>query len=175
MSFVIYSRKTGKYLNLSFFQEVDQESCGWNIICQILILPLWFLTPPCVLVKISQILLKVIVFFSESGEEIKASFLQIWIAQWLKFFCTTVYFFSVLAIFRKKRGVKVGPKVLTFGPSLFHNYSNPSKIFQRVFLFATSGENFGNIGPYWGSKGPKISQKGLFRGCWIGTQNLGNF
>ena len=29
----------------------------------------------------------------------------------------------------------------------------------------TSGENFGNIGPYWGSKDPKTSQKGFFRGC----------
>ena len=26
MSFVIYSRKTGKYLNKNFLQEVDQES-----------------------------------------------------------------------------------------------------------------------------------------------------
>ena len=28
MSFVIYSRKTGKYFNQIFLQEVDQESCG---------------------------------------------------------------------------------------------------------------------------------------------------
>ena len=28
MSFVIYSRKTEKYLNQTFLQEVDQESCG---------------------------------------------------------------------------------------------------------------------------------------------------
>ena len=45
-------------------------------------------------------------------------------------------FFSILAIFRRKRGVKVGPKVLTLGPSLFHKYSNTSKNFQTVFLSA---------------------------------------
>ena len=38
---------------------------------------------------------------------------HIWIAQWLKFFPTTVYLFSVLAIFREKRVVKVGLKVKT--------------------------------------------------------------
>ena len=45
-------------------------------------------------------------------------------------------FFSILAVFRRKRGVKVGPKVLTVGLPLFHKYSNPSKNFQTVFLFA---------------------------------------
>ena len=39
-------------------------------------------------------------------------------------------------IFRRKRGVKVGPKTLTLGLSLFHKYWNPSKKFQTVFLFA---------------------------------------
>ena len=48
------------------------------------------------------------------------------------------------------------------------------KKLQTVFLFATvvtSGETFGNIGLYWGSRGPKTSQKGLLRGCCMGTQN----
>ena len=45
-------------------------------------------------------------------------------------------FFSILTTFRRKRGLKVGPKVLTLGPSLVHKYSNPSKNFQTVFLFA---------------------------------------
>ena len=45
-------------------------------------------------------------------------------------------FFSILTIFRRKRGLKVGPEVLTLGPPLFHKYSNPSKSFQTVFLFA---------------------------------------
>ena len=45
-------------------------------------------------------------------------------------------FFSILTIFRRKRGLKVGLKVLTLGPSLVHKYSNSSKNFQTVFLFA---------------------------------------
>ena len=88
------------------------------------------------------------VFFPEKGEEIKTSFWHIWIAQWLKFFRTAAYFFffSILAIFRRKREVKVRPKVLTLGPSLFHKYSNPSKKFS-VFLL----KNY----PWW-----------EFRQCW---------
>ena len=35
----------------------------------------------------------------------------------------------------RKRGIKVGSKMLTLGPSLFHKYSNLSKNFQTVFLF----------------------------------------
>ena len=45
-------------------------------------------------------------------------------------------FFSILTILRRKRGVKVGPKVLILRPSFFHKYSNSSKNFQTVFLFA---------------------------------------
>ena len=44
--------------------------------------------------------------------------------------------YCLLAIFRRKRGVKVGPKVLTLSPSLFHIYSSPSKIFETVFLLS---------------------------------------
>ena len=125
MSFVISSHKTKKYLNQLFVQEVDQEPCGWNSICQILIIPLWLVTSPCFLVKLPQILQEVIVFFPERGGEIKTLFWHIWIAQWLKFFRTTTYFFSILTIFKREsqRGLKVGPKVLTLGPSLFHKYS----------------------------------------------------
>ena len=74
MSFVIYSRKTGKYLNQYLLQEVDQESCGRNSICQILILLLWLVTPACFLVELPQTLRKVIVFFPERGGEIKTLF-----------------------------------------------------------------------------------------------------
>ena len=87
MSFVISSRKTEKYLNQFFLQEVDQNS-----ICQILILFLWLVAPPCFLVKLPQILQKVIVFFPEGGGETKTLFWHIWIAQWLKFFRTATYF-----------------------------------------------------------------------------------
>ena len=72
----------------------------------------------------------------------------------------------------------VGPKVLTLGPSLLHKQSNPSKVFQAVFLTArvlpllrilALLDNTG------GSKDLKTSQKGLFRGYRIGTENFGNF
>ena len=108
-----------------FLQEADQESCGWNSICQILILPLWLAILLCFLVNLSQILQKVIVVFPGKGRWDKDSFWHIWMAQWLKFFRTTAYFFSILIIFRRKRGVKVGPKVLTLGPSL--------RILQKIF------------------------------------------
>ena len=110
MSFVIYSRKTGKYFNQIFLQEVDQESCGWNSICQILILPLWLLTSPCFLGKISQILQKVIIFFPERGEELKTSFWYIWIAQWLKLLRTAAYFFRFWLSFGGKEGSKMEQK-----------------------------------------------------------------
>ena len=72
----------------------------------------------------------------------------------------------------------VGPKVLTLGPSLLHKQSNPSKVFQAVFLTARVlpllriSELLDNTG---GSKDLKTSQKGLFRGSRIGTENFGNF
>ena len=55
-------------------QEVDQESCRWQRICQMLILTLWLVTPPRFLAKVEQILQKVILFFRERGEEMKPSF-----------------------------------------------------------------------------------------------------
>ena len=136
MSFLIPSRKIEKYLKQFFLQEVDQEPCRWNSICQILILPLRIVTPPCFLVKLPQILQKVIVFFPERGGEIKTLFWHIWIAQWLKFFRTTTYFFSILTIFKREsqRGLKVGPKVLTLGPSLFHKYSKLDYITANAIL-----------------------------------------
>ena len=136
MFFVISGCKTEKYLNQFFLQEVDQKPCGWNSICQILILPLWLVTPLCFLVKLPQILQKVIVFFPETGGEIKTLFWHIWIAQWLKFFRSTTYFFWVLTIFKREsqRGLKVGPKVLTLGPSLFHKYSKLDYITANAIL-----------------------------------------
>ena len=72
-------------------------------------------------------------------------------------------FLSILAIFRAKRAVKVGPKMLSFGPSLFHKNSNSSKNFQTNFLFARvlSLMRISAILDYiWGSQDPNISQKG---------------
>ena len=90
-----------------FLQEVDQESYGRRIFVKFWSSPYWLLTPPCFLVKISQILQKVIVFFPERGEEIKASLWHIWIAQWLKFFRTICYFFR----FWPSSGGKEGSKL----------------------------------------------------------------
>ena len=75
-------------------------------------------------------------------------------------------FISISAILRGKRRVKVGPKVLTLGPSFFHKNSNPSKNFRAMFLFARVplSENFGNIGPYLGVivRAQKSPKKGNF-------------
>ena len=61
--------------------------------------------------------------------------------------------FLTLTFFRGKRGIKVGPKVLTLDASLFHKNSNPSKKNSNNVLVCystTYGDNFGNIGPYLG-------------------------
>ena len=71
--------------------------------------------------------------------------------------------FSISVIFMGKQVVKVGPKVQTLFPSLFHKNSNPSNIFQIMFLFARVllplvkiSATFDHI---WASKVPKASQK----------------
>ena len=173
---MIYSRKTGKYLNQFFLLEVDQESCGWNSICQILILPLWLVTPSCFLVKTSQILQKVIIFFPEKKERLHSDIFG-QLSGWR--FLALLLISSILAVFRWKRGVKFGPKVLTLGSSLFHKYLNPSKNFQTVLLFKTFSslvrisailDHIGRV------RAQKPSKKGYFVcGCWIGTQNFRNF
>ena len=79
------------------------------------------------------------------------------------------FFFSILTISRRKRGVKVGPKCklwvrpVSINTQIFQNRN----IFKHLFFCqsATSGENVGNIGPCCGSKGSKTSQKRLFCGC----------
>ena len=122
MFFVISGCKTEKYLNQFFLQEVDQKPCGWNSICQILILPLWLVTPPCFLVKLPQSNR----IFPGTGRWNKD-----FILTYLDSSMTEIFphyylvFFSILTIFKREsqRGLKVGPKVLTLGPSLFHKYS----------------------------------------------------
>ena len=86
--------------------------------------------------------------------------------------------FSILAIFRGKRMVKVGPKVQTLCTSLFHENSNPSNVFQTNFLFARVlplGRVVAILKHIWGSKSPKTSQKGPFHGCWNFTENFETF
>ena len=85
--------------------------------------------------------------------------------------------FSALLIYfdfshlQGKQAIKVGPKVLTLGPSVFHKNSNRLKNFQTMFLFARVLPQLICRAYFGESKGPKTSQKGPFRGCWIGTQN----
>ena len=82
--------------------------------------------------------------------------------------------FSISVIFRGKRVVKVGPKVQTLVPSLFHKNSNPSNFFQIMFLFARVLLPLVKISAILDHisaiKGPKTSQK-----RWIGTWNFENF
>ena len=76
--------------------------------------------------------------------------------------------FSISAIIKGKRVVKIGPKVQTLGPSLFYKKLKSFKFFQTMFLLA-------RVLPlvrisvildhFWGSKGLKISQKGPFHEC----------
>ena len=51
--------------------------------------------------------------------------------------------------------------MLSFGPSIFHKNSNPSKDFQTNFLFARALSLVRILDYIWGSKGPNTSQKGL--------------
>ena len=75
-------------------------------------------------------------------------------------------FISISAIFRVKREFKVGTKVLTLGPSLFHNNLSPSKF--SMFLFAKVlplMRILAMLDHTLRSKCPKTFRKGKFRGC----------
>ena len=124
MSFVIYNHKTGKYLNQNFLQEDDQESRGWNSICQFLILLLWLVTPPCFLVKISHIL-KSNHIFPGKGREDKDFILTYLDSSMTEVFPALLLTFRFWPSSRGKEGSK----------SLFHKYLNSSKNFQTLFLF----------------------------------------
>ena len=160
---MIYSSKTGKYLNQHFFTESWPGSR--NRVDEIVFVkfdsaPLNCdptMSPGKMILNIA----KSCRIFPGKGRGDKDSFWHIWIAQWEKFFCT---------IFRSKRGLKAGPKVLTLDRSVFHKYSNPSKNFQTVFLFARVVplvrisailDYIGGMGGE-GGKGSKTSQKGYF-------------
>ena len=177
MSFVIYSRKIGKYLNQTIFTGSWRGIVWLKYICRILILPFWLVTPPCFLVKISQILQKVIAFFPERGEEIKTSFWHIWI--W-SFSALLLIFFDFGHFQEEKRGQSWTKSALDL--SFFHKYSNPSKNFQTVFLLIrvlllvrisaildhitrVISALLGHIGGVSAQKPPKK----------YGTQNFGNF
>ena len=76
--------------------------------------------------------------------------------------------FLLLAIFRRKSVVKVGPKVQTLDPSLFYENSDLSNFFQTMFLLARVlllVRILAILDHIWSSKGTKTSQKGPFHGC----------
>ena len=130
---------------------------------QILILTLWFVTLPCFLAKIAQILQKVILFFLERRKKIEHWFWHIWIAEVVEVFLHYSLSFSISAIFRGKWVIKVGPKVKTLGSSVFHENSNPSNFFQTMHVFARLlplVRILAILHHIWGSKGPKTSQEG---------------
>ena len=72
--------------------------------------------------------------------------------------------FSILAIFRGKRVINVGPKAKTSSLSLFHENSHPSIFFfQTMLLFARVlplVRILAILHHIWGRKCPKTSQKG---------------
>ena len=68
--------------------------------------------------------------------------------------------FFILADFQEERRVKVGPKVLSLGPSLFINTRIFQKNFASISLMAISAI----LDHIWGVKTSRY-QKGLFRGC----------
>ena len=78
------------------------------------------------------------------------------------FFYITAYLFR---FWPSSGGIKVGPKVLPLGPSLFHKYSNPSKIFQPVILFArvlTLVRILAILNHIWGARAQKPPKKCYF-------------
>ena len=87
-----------------FLQEVGQESCGWKSICQILIPFLWLVTPPCFLVKISQILQKVVVFFPGKRREDKDLILTCLDSSVTENYRTAAYFLDFDNLQEEKRG-----------------------------------------------------------------------
>ena len=113
--------------------------------------------------------------FLRNGRGDKEFIWDIWITQWVKSLRLTAYF-SILAIIRRKRGVKVSPNVLTLGPSRFDKYSSPSKHFRTVFLLGRVLPlvRISAILDHTGGVKTKDLQQGIFRGCWIDTQNFGN-
>ena len=142
--------------------KVDQESCEWKRICQILILTLWLVIlcppcPPCFLPNTAQTVQKVTVFSWKGRGDwaLILTYLDNSIAEIFPHYSQN---FLISAIFRGKREVKIGPKVQTLGPSLFHKNSNPSKTFQSIFLFARALPLLGmsaKLDHTWGSMGPK--------------------
>ena len=133
---MIYSRKTGKYLNRNFFTGSWPGIVWTKNICQILIQPLLTFDPALFPGKNIPNIAKSNRIFPGKGRGDKGFTMTYLDSSVAEVFPNYLLFFSILAIFRRKRGVKAELNVLKLGPVLFHKYSNPSKIFQTVLLFA---------------------------------------
>ena len=133
MSIVICSGKTGKCFYWKFFlQELDQEFRVWDKIFENFDSnPLTcdpFLFPG----KNNLNIVKGNHIFSGKGE--RRSSLNFDISGWSFSALLPIYFdFGHL---HGKQKIKVGPKLPTLGPLLFHKNLNPSKVFQAMSLFA---------------------------------------
>ena len=97
-----------------FLLKVDQESCEWKRICQILILTLWLVIlcppcPPCFLPKTAQTVQKITVFSWKGRGDwaLILTYLDNPIAEIFPHYSQN---FLISAIFRGKREVKIGPK-----------------------------------------------------------------
>ena len=138
-----------------------------------MILNLWFVTLLCFLAKIVNIAKSNCIFPGKKkrGRALILKYLDSLMAEVFSHHCLS---FSISVIFRGMQVVKVGPKVQTLGPSLFHKNSNPSIFFQTMFLFSrvllTLVRLSAILGHIWAGRDPKTSQKG-----WIGTQYFANF
>ena len=143
MSFVIYSRKTGKYLNQNFFTG------SWpRIVWMKWYLPSFDITsltcdPTVFPGKIIPNIAKNNRIFPGKERGDKDFILTNLNSSMAEFFLHYCLFFFILTIFRSKRGLKVGSKALTLGPSFFHKYSNPSKKnLKKVYKWAEKGLSF---------------------------------
>ena len=129
MSFVIYSLKTGKYLNQNLFTE-SWPGIVWmkKYLSNFGTAPLTC-DPALFPGKNIPNIAKSNGIFPGKGRGDKDFILTYLDSSMADVFPHYRSFFSILVIFRRKRRVKVVPKVLTLGPPFFYKYSNPSKKF----------------------------------------------
>ena len=103
-----------------------------------------------------------------------------WILTYLDTPITEVFFAKIFIFiwsffrFQQSPGLQV---MKTLGPSFSHLNLSSWKYLQAMFLleYYLWWEFFTKLDHMWGSKGQKISQKGLFHGYCIGTQNFEKF
>ena len=136
--FVIYSCKTGKYLKQIFLTE-SWPGILWIKLCLSNFDSFSLACDPILFPgkNISNIA-KSNHIFPGKGREDEGFILTFLDSSMAKVF-PHYLFFSISAILRRKRGVKVGPKVLILG--LFHKYSNPSKFFKQIFCLLEQAWN----------------------------------